>query len=259
MSLTYGYVVATYPAGASVDVLLNKDGSRLSNVQVAAWSASSNTGEFDLPDIGGATDDTRWNLLLPVTRYVRAIIDYMDGVPVCTGFLYPQECQMTFDRKNFKVSRHASDVYSTINDSGDIERYHPSGTYLRIAATAPHEDLTSQDFDQQWAIKKNTTAAVHVHLVVANAGSVVATLDIDPSGNISLVHSGNLTTTTSGNATINVTGTTDINSTGNLTATISGTTTINSTGDVDITAPTSTVHGDAAVTGTATIANLVVT
>ena len=238
-----GIVVATYPEGNSIDVLMINDGSRLSNVQVASWTASSNTGAVDLPDIGAAVGPARWDPTQPVTRFVQGIIMFIRGVPICTGFIFPQVGQLSFQRKNFKVDRHASDVYSTINSAGDMETYHPSGTYLRIGASPTHEDLTAQDFDQQWAIKNNIGSAVHAHLVVANAGNVVATLDIDPGGNVTLVHNGNLTTTTSGNATLTVTGATTINATGavsvntqaNASVTASGGVTIAGVGAVTIT------------------------
>ena len=212
MSLKLGIVVATYPEGNSIDVLLARDGSRLSNVQVSTSAfASDSTGLCDLSDIGAQAGPAKWDPTQAVTRNVRALIDDVDGVPVCMGFLMPQITQMTFARKNFKVDRHASDVYSTINAAGDMEMYHPSGTYFRIGAATPHEDLTGLDVDKQWAVKHNTGAAVHAHLVVANAGTVVATFDIDPSGNVVLTHSGNLTMNTTGNLSANVTGSATVN------------------------------------------------
>lgn len=214
--LMLGIVVAVYPEGNSVDVLVPKTGDRLANVQCASHTGSSNTGIMDLPEIGLPVDDTRWNLAttLAGTRIVNAIIWHIDGLPVCMGFLLPQVTQMTFERDNFRVHRHASDVYSTTNANGDHEFYHPSGTYFRIGASPAHEDLTGQDYDQSWAIKQNTGAAVHFHMQVANAGSPVATIDIDPSGNVTLTHNGNLTVNTEGNAEVNVTGTTTVESTG---------------------------------------------
>jgi hypothetical protein len=249
MSLHLGAVVATYPKGNSVDVLLNKDGTRLPNVQVMSYSASSNTGMMDLPDIGAAAGDARWDITGPVTRYIRAIIDYVDGVPICIGFLLPSITQLTFDRKNFKVDRHASDVYSTINDKGDIEIYHPSGSYFRLAATTAHEDLTGLDFDKEWAEKNNTGTSVHAHFVIANAGSVVAVVDIDPSGNAILTNNGNVTVTNGGN--------TVLNTTGNLTATIGGTSSINSTGAMEFTAPSITFNGPVIGSSTITAPNLI--
>jgi hypothetical protein len=243
-SIAIGVVVATHPEGQSIDVVIIEDGSRISNVQVMVPSGSSNTGAVDLPVIGAPQGDAQWDLTQPVERYVRAVLAFYRGVPICIGFLLPQITQLTFQRQNFKVERHASDVYSTINSAGDMETYHPSGTYFRIGASPVHEDLTAQDFDQQWAIKNNTGAAVHAHLVVANAGSVVATVDIDPAGNVTVTNNGNLTTTTTGNAMVNVSGTTTINSTGNVSITSQGNATVTANGGVTISSA-----GAVAITG----------
>jgi hypothetical protein len=234
-----GIVVAAYPHGNAVDVLLPDSGSRLTNVQVMVSSGSDSSGTVDLPDPGIPLDDNRWNLPPPAnSKQIIAVIQSYKGSPVCTGFILPQVCQMTFDRKNFRVFRHASDVYSTINESGDTEVYHPSGTFLRIGASPTHEDLTGQDFDGDWAIKNNTAAAVWVNLTVANGGVVKASLKIDPSGNVTLTSQGNFDSTVQGDLTLNVTGNISatanritlngvtIDSSGNLTspATIKGST-----------------------------------
>ncbi|WP_244097749.1 hypothetical protein [Burkholderia anthina] len=212
-ALKIGVVVAVYERGASVDVLLDDDGSRLANVQVLVPSASSNTGTVDLPHIGGPVDETRWLYASAnQQRLMRAVVSFIRGIPICIGFLLPQVSQMTFDRPNFRIKRHASDVYSSINDTGDTEYYHPSGTYFRIGASPAHEDLTGKDFDQQFKVVRNTGAAPHVHLQVANAGAAVATIDIDPSGNISIQHNGNMTVNVGGNLQANVTGTADLKS-----------------------------------------------
>lgn len=211
-----GIVVAVYPEGNSIDVLMPKTGDRLANVQCASYTGSSNSGHMDLPEIGLPVDDSRWSLpiIAQAQRYVRAIIDSIDGMPICMGFLLPQVTQMTFARNNFSVKRHASDVYSTTNANADHEWYHPSGTFLRVAASPAHEDLTNQDVDQSWKIAQNTASAPYVNLVVANAGAQVANIEVDPSGNITITHNGNLTVTTKGNADVNVTGTTNVTSTG---------------------------------------------
>lgn len=228
-----GTVVASYPEGNSVDVLLDDDGSRLSNVQVLTQSGSSNTGMIDLPDIGGPTDDTRWDPTKTRDRYVKAMVGFCRGVPFVAGFLLPQVCQVTFKQKNRRIVRHASDVYTSVDDDGNFELYHPSGTYLRIGTSAAHEDLTAQDFDKRWSIARNTNKAVHVKLRVSNAGSDKASLAIDPSGNVALQCDGNLTADAVGNASV----------------TVGGTTTVNSAGNVSITAPLTTVNGPLTVTG----------
>lgn len=242
-SLLIGYVVATYPEGFSIDVRL-EDGSRLSNVQVTVPAGSSDTGIADLADIGMPADESRWELKGNPARYMRAVLAIFRGVPLCIGFLMPQENQISFAQKNRRVMRHASDVYTSIDKDGNTELYHPSGTFLRIGTAAAHEDLTGTDFDKKWAIAKNTDKAVHVQLTVANAGEVMATVNIDPSGNISIQHAGNLTVQTDGNAGVTVGGnaTIDVEGTADLTAaslaincdtTITGNLQVN--GDVDAT------------------------
>lgn len=180
-ALGIGWVVAVYPQGQSIDVLM-EDGTRLSNVQAMVPTGSDATGLADLPDIGLPSDNTRWNFNGNPERNVRAVIALYRANPICIGFLLPQITQMTFARKNFRVSRHASDVYTTVNDSGDVELYHPSGVFFRIAVESVHEDLTGQDVDQSWAIARNTAAQVHVHLE-ALGGTV---LDIGPTGAVTL-------------------------------------------------------------------------
>lgn len=230
-----GTVVAVYPEGNSIDVYMPKTGDRLANVQCAAHTGSSTSGVMDLPEIGLPVDETRWNpqIINTAIREVRAIIQNIDGMPVCMGFLLPQITQMTFQRDNFRVHRHASDVYSTTSGNGDAEWSHPSGSYVRWSANPAHEDLTQQDADKSWAITQNVGSAPHMHIQVANAGAAVASIDIDPSGNITITHNGNLTVNAKGNAAVTVGGTTELDSSGNVT----------------IKAPQTTVDGPLTVTG----------
>jgi hypothetical protein len=220
--LEVGFVVAVYPQGHSVDVLLPNTGSRLTNVQALMPFGSDQTGEFYLPDPGLAPDDSRWNLPPQnLVRMLRAVIATYRGSPICLGFLPPQIGQMDFDIPGFYVKRHQSDVYQTITDGGDYEFYHPSGTYFRISESTAHDDLTGQDYDGNWKIARNTGTSPHVHFVLASAGVVKGTLDIDPSGNVTgtgmtfnlngvgIDAAGNITTT--GNITgATVTGNTEV-------------------------------------------------
>lgn len=182
-SLAIGFVTAVHPEGQSIDVLLSDDGSRLANVQVMVPTGSSNTGMVDLPDPGLPADDSRWNFNSNPERFLRAVLGFYRGAPICVGFLLPQVTQMTFKQKNRRIMRHASDVYTTIDDAGNTELFHPSGVYLRIGTSPDHEDLTGQDFDQSWKISRNTDKAVHVHVGALGGASI----DIDPSGNVTVV------------------------------------------------------------------------
>jgi len=176
-----GVVVATYPSGNSVDVLMD-DGSRLSNVQVMVDSASSNSGTMDLPHVAGAGDNSRWDFTKDRTRSVRAVVDRIRGVPVVSGFVFPQVCQMTFDEPNRRIMRHPSDVYTSIDDAGNMEIAHPGGAYIRIGTDPDHEDLTGKDFDKKWAIVRNTDKQAYIRVCIPGK----MTLTIAPSGVVTL-------------------------------------------------------------------------
>jgi hypothetical protein len=219
-------VTRVLPGGHAVDLLFMDTGDRVPAVQVMSGSASGDTGRVDLvqPDQGA----DQWDPSRIGEREVIACVSYYRNLPVVVGFLFPQVCQMLFDRQNFRVDRHASDFYTTTDNNGNHELFHPSGTYLRIGTTPSHEDLTGQDFDKKWAITKNTDKSVHVHLSVQNAGAEVASLEIDPVGNVALTHAGNYSHNVSGNYSLIVGGSATKNVTGSDTLT-ANTVQINST------------------------------
>jgi hypothetical protein len=233
-ALELGIVVATYPEGNSLDVLMMRTGARLANVQVLSHDASSNHGTANLPTIGLPIDDTRWNFVGDPTRVVRAVMCNIGGMPFCLGFVYPQVGQMQFTAPDQKIVRHSSDFYELTQANGDHEMYHPSGSYFKIGSTNTHTDLTGQDVDQQWKIAKNTGAAVYAHLTVANAGNVVATIDVDPSGNIAITNNGTTTVTTTGNVSVSTQGNASIAAQGNATVSAQGNTNITASETVNI-------------------------
>ena len=209
-----GVVVATYGSGRCVDVLMS-NGDQLSNVSVMSAHASSTSGSHDLPDIGNPPGDARWNLTQAPERYVRAVMSFIRGVPICLGFVFPQANQITFNQINRKIDRHASDAYSTIDQYANTEYYHPSGSYVRWGTSPAHEDLTNLNYQQNWKIAANTGEAPYFNLTVANAANgTVCNIQIDPAGNVAVTNKGNLTVNTAGNAAVNVTGTTTVISTG---------------------------------------------
>lgn len=172
------------PEAHAADLLFLDDGSRVPLVPVSAPHAGTRTGVTDMaqPDKGPGGGD--WDPLDSGTRDVIAVVAFYQHQPIVIGFLFPQVSQMLFADKNRRVERHASDVYTTVDDDGNVEVYHPSGTYLRIGESPGHEDLTGKDFDKKWKIDKNTDKAVHVHLKVCNAGDEVSSVDLDPDGNL---------------------------------------------------------------------------
>lgn len=197
--LRWGRVAAVHPEDYSLDLVMTDDGSHLSGVQVLTPFASSSTGFADLPQ--PSTSDP-WSLTESRDRDILAGVAFFERYPVVLGFRFPQTCQMLFNEIGRRVDRHASDVYSTIDADGNAELHHPSGTYLRIGTSPAHDDLTGKDTDGNWKIGKNTDKAVHLQVTVAGAGGPVASLNIDPSGNVTLTHSGNLVANTTGTASV---------------------------------------------------------
>ena len=238
-------VTAAHPEDHSVDLLMIDDGSRYVGAQVLAPMAGTSFGFADLPAPSDLSD--RWSMSAPRDNEVMAVAAFTSGpVPVVLGFLFPQVNGVLFAEKNRRVDRHASDVYSTIDDAGNMEVYHPSGTYVRIGETAAHEDLTGKDFDGNWKVKRNTARAPHLQVVVAAAGVQKALIHIDPSGNATVELAGNLVTTVAGNATIEVDG--------NASVQVAGTTSVDSGGAATVTAPSVTIDAAATtVTGTLTV------
>lgn len=238
-------VVDVHPEDNSVDLVMLDDGSRYVAVQVLAIGASGNTGLVDLP-LPNQTSN-KWGLAEATERDVRAVVSMVTGktmgtpIPIVLGLLYPQVNGMLFDDVNRRIHRHASDFYTSVDDAGNVEAFHPSGTYLRIGSSPAHEDLTGQDFDHRWAIKRNTNSAPNLCITVKNAGSQVARINIDPDGNIDLTHTGNLTWQTDGNATVNIDGNAAVTIGGNATVDVDGTTHVTSGGAATIEAPSVTL------------------
>lgn len=184
-------VVKLHRSSNTVDLLFTDNGAPVPAVTVLGGVLSSRAGaighaEPSAPDAPDALARVPEDELLAVCGFLR-------GAPLVLGFIPPANCQYLFDRPNFSVDRHRSDVYRTIDEHGNTEFSHPSGTYLRIASGTAHEDLTGADHNGLWAIDNNTDTAPHVHLEVANAGAVHTTVDIDPAGNVSVTAPGTLT------------------------------------------------------------------
>ncbi|MBT7306937.1 MAG: hypothetical protein HN842_01895, partial [Gammaproteobacteria bacterium] len=116
-------------------------------------------------------------------REMFALLGYADGEPVCLGFLHPRSSQLMFDDKKRAFWRHHSDVYSTVDEKGNIEVRHPSGTYVRIGTEADHEDLEGKGFNENFEIKENKTEEVSIRVELQKNGVQKAVITIDPDGN----------------------------------------------------------------------------
>lgn len=227
-----GRVIKVHQRDNSLDIQLSCDDSVLTGVPLIGPMMTSSSGLVDMHHPEGNTQDGPGSK----TRDCCVIVARTNGGFIALGFLSLQVNQMAFNRKNFKVSRHASDVYNTIDDSGNIELSHPSGTFVRVATSPAHENLDGQDADGLWSANRNKSAKVWLSVVVANDSGVMADIKIDPSGNVTLLNKGDLTITTKGDAILTAKSVTI-----NGKTTINGVTTIN--GATAITGPTLTHNG----------------
>lgn len=243
-NLRLAKVMRIQPGGHAVDILFLDDGSRVPGVQVMSPTATANSGLADLSGPDTEDEEEGYDPLQNEARASYALVGYLMNYPVVLGFLFPQVCEMLFADMNRRINRHGSDVYSSLDKDGNLEVYHPSGTFFRVGVTAAHEDLTGKDLDQKWKIAKNLDKAVHVQLTVKNqAHGEVANLNIAPTGTITLSHAGDLITTTQGNAAIHVVGNAALTVDGAATWTIGETWTVDS-GAITFNAPSVTFNVD---------------
>lgn len=197
--LDLGRVVATHGNSHSVDLLMMRDGRRLTGVQVMSGSASTNTGFNDIPE-PDLTDKARpFESEMSGTRDLLAVVAFYGHIPMVIGFLFPQVSQLLFDDAERMVYRHASDVYITIDKDGNTELAHPGGAYFRIGTSSEHEDLTGKDFDKKWKIARNKGKKTHVHLEIPGAVS----LNFSPGGAVTLSCASTVDVTAGGPVSVN--------------------------------------------------------
>jgi hypothetical protein len=235
----------------SVDILFVDDGSFVPSVQVMAGAASSNSGSVHLAEPSEKVDD--YGIQETKDRDIYALVGFMGNLPIVLGFLFPSTSQMLFAERNLFIDRHPSDWYTVVDDAGNFEAAHPSGTSFVIGASPEHRDLTGEDIDEKWSIARNTDSAPHVCLTVKNAGDQVAKLHISPDGDVLVEHTGDLTVTVGGDAAVTVEGDASLAVTGNLTSSAAA---WDHTGPVSIEGNVS-VTGNVSTTGNVTAAGTV--
>ena len=175
-----GIVVEVHHEDHSVDLVMCDDGARLVGVPVLSPSGSTRTGLVDLPEVPQKAN--KWDVTTRTGQEMEALVGVIrSGNPFVAGFIYPQISQMTFKEKR-RFNRHRSDVYHTITENGDMELYHPSGVYIRIAESPEHEDLGKKNFDENLVLDRNTDRKLYVRVSIPGSGSFT----MDPSGNATL-------------------------------------------------------------------------
>lgn len=240
-------VIKVHPEANAVDLIYTDTLERAPLVQCMGHQ-TSNSGTADLHE---PTEFAEGDITPTKDRDMYAVVGRVgNGVPIVLGFLAPQVSQLAFkDRPNFRVTRHASDVYSTLDDAGNFAMAWPNGTFLKVAEDPALEDLSGLDFDAKWAIARNTDSAKTVCLVVKDdAGAQKASVTITPAGDVTMEIAGDLTQTIHGNVTATVDGDASITITGDVTSSAAS---WSHTGDIDVDGivhTTGNIDSDATIT-----------
>lgn len=241
--LELAVVVDTHPDDNAIDAVMVRNGARVVGAQVMAMGASGRTGTVDLPEVKKTGD--KWDITQRDKdgQDVIAVIGHIGYTPMVLGFIYPQVNQMLFGDKRMKVSRHQSDVMSTIDGDGNIQLTHPSGAYVRIGETPDKADLAGKNADKSLQPSRNTDRKVNVRIGLAD-DKVVVTLT--PDGDVKILMKKDLLIEAEGKADIKVTGNVTAEVGGNLSAEVEGTTSVNSKGAVSVeTEASATVKAEA--------------
>lgn len=202
-SLRRAQVSKYYPGANVADLVFLDDGYRCAKVPLLC-DASTNTGTQQVADPSAPTDE--FFVSRPADRTLIAIVGYVGMSPVILGFLKPTSGETFFDEPDRFVKRVGSDVYVTVDGSGNMEVAHPNGTFIRIGESADHEDLTGKDFNKRWNIRRNKGKATHLKIGVSNGGVEQASLHITPDGQVTIEANGDASINTQGNAVVNAAG-----------------------------------------------------
>lgn len=192
----FARVVDVHPETLSVDCVVMSDNRRLMLVPVVG-NLTGNTGTVDFPipdlfDRNGAKldkfspgwEENKWISRKTGVRDIMAMIAFVEGRPVCVGFLPPPVNEFQFSEHERRLSRHASDVYSWTDHFGNSQWCHPNGSHLSIGGEAQvaRRDITGQDLNSKWKITKNLTKKINVFFSLMTAAVRTVSFKIFDSG-----------------------------------------------------------------------------
>lgn len=258
MSMRRGIVVEVHPEDHSVDLVMADDGSRLIGVQILTPNGSTRTGTVDLPEIPKRSD--KWDITEQTGQDMLAVVGYVGGNPVVTGFLYPQVNQMTHTDPKLKMTRHQSDVIHTVDGDGNIQLAHPSGLYIRIGAEPDKTDYAGKNADEDSAVDRNTSTTPYVRLYMAGGKAV---LTIAPDGAVSLTTEttvdveaqGNISVTTHADASLSADGDITVTAGGNIDVTADGNALVKAA-HVTVDTPLTNFTGSVAIAGALSVTGI---
>lgn len=156
-----GIVVATHPEDHSVDLVMS-DGRRMVGVQVMTSNGSSRSGVFDMPAV--PVKKNKWDISKPTGQDQIAIVDFVDGLPIVVGFLFPQVSQMTLNDPETKMTRHQSDVITLLDGRGNFQMQHPSGAAVIMGESSTRKIIAEKNTDKNLKVDRNKTREVMIFL-----------------------------------------------------------------------------------------------
>jgi len=219
--LTMGKVYDVHSEANMVDVLL-MDGSKLTDVQVLTPYASSSHGITNLPISKYAKNMLDKDLPSSSARQdewdVFAVVGFLGGSilrPVVLGFLFPEENESLCGRDDQPgnkdgsqyLFKHKSNVYSRIDQDGQIEISHPSGLFIKIGKDCDLTTITNWDtklrpFNRFNPVSKEADPAPYVYISHPSGN----TLMVNPDGDVTEHIVGNVVRTIHGNLTETIDG-----------------------------------------------------
>lgn len=169
-------------------------------------------GHVDLPRVGD------WGLVV----FPHGTHDYV----VWLGCLYQDFNHLGTGPAKERTDTHDSGVWSRIDEQGQTEWVHPSGTYLRVGTgTDITKDATTNSERTRYERHGRTKRKVAYPIPLRSSPTMFIkhtsglTVEVDPDGNITIFGPANKTTTIIGNVLTTIHGWMTANVTGNVTIT----------------------------------------
>jgi hypothetical protein len=196
-----------------VDIFL-LDGTLLSKVQILSNSSSrTGTVEIPVPDYVTPMTEAPEKLglyCLPEESDVFVVVAFMENninQPIVLGYLFPEESEILCSRKQDGNSdgsmflwKHRSNVYTRVDEKGDIEINHPSGVFIKVGKNTERTEILNYDRkNRPFKYKKDQTdelAPAPWVTVMHPSGNYMI---IDPDGNVTENVVGNVNRTIEGN------------------------------------------------------------
>lgn len=254
--LRLGRITKVWHESRTADVLMIDGPGAQPLLRVPVLTATPDS--WDIPDVEHSGDSTATGeremfvAMAPLGINRWGIVGFLPGA---------KRPSMFGDGRS--MVRNGAGVYSTTDKTGNMELYHPSGTFVRIG-TPGHESLLGKDLDEQFAIPANTASTPTITIGLAAAGVSTGTITITPDGSITMTTAGaveietasTVTVTAGEDITVTTAGALAVETTAGVTVTAGEDVTVTTTGavtvtaeEVAITAPTMTLTGVVNVVG----------